>query len=230
MNREVFVTENFYHIFNRGVDKRTIFLEERDYERFLISLYLLNDTKSPDYDLAKINLRGLTSCKRQGEKFVDIVQWCLMPNHFHLFLRQNVDNGISRFMQKVGTSYTMFFNKKHERSGRLFQGTYKSKPVLKDEYFSHLASYIPLNAVDIRFSGWRENGLKDLREVKEFLLQYKWSSYRDYFGKSIVGGLVSTDLLVETIGSSNDYEKLVNLYLSHGVPELYKDELFNYEV
>jgi hypothetical protein len=117
----------------------------------------------------------------------------------------------------------MFFNKKHERSGGLFQGTFKSKPAIEDEYFSHLACYIPLNPVDLQFTGWKEKGINNLSEVKKFLLKYKWSSYADYFGKNLIPGLVATNLLIETIGSITDYEKLVDIYLSKGVPEVYRD-------
>jgi putative transposase len=235
MRKETFVNDNFYHIYNRGVDKRLIFLESRDYERFLMALYLFNDSNQHDYDLAKIKLRGLASCKR-GESLVDIIHWCLMPNHFHLVLRQREENGISTLMHKIGTSYTMFFNLKHERSGRLFQGTFKAKKVSEDEYFSHLASYVPLNALDLLFPKWKVNGIdkEEIEKAKNFLLQYKWSSFADYFGKSSVPNLVSKEVFFDTSGcSKGQYMSLIDTFLlqglTNGTGSAYADELLHYE-
>ena len=120
-------TDEYYHVFNRGVDKRTVFEDNDEYRYFVHLLYVLNTNQQSHNTLRNFTAhieRGSTSINR-GERVVDLVAFCLMPNHFHLLLRQRVENGISKYMQKVGTGYTMYFNERHERSGALFQGRYK---------------------------------------------------------------------------------------------------------
>ena len=105
-----------------------------------------------------------------------------MPNHFHLFLKEIRDGGISLFMQKVMTGYTMYFNKKSERTGSLFGSTFKSEQIDRDVYGKYILSYIHLNPVKIIDSTWKEHGLKDFNKAKIFLENYRWSSYLDYRG------------------------------------------------
>lgn len=233
MRREIFINDNFYHVYNRGVEKRKIFLNDRDYTRFIIALYLFNDTNIYDYDLTTLDLRGLASYSDKRIRLVDIVHWCLMPNHFHLLLNQRVDNGISVFMQKVGTSFTMYFNQKYERRGGLFEGPFKAKHIEKDEYFSHLSAYIPLNAADIYWPKWKNTGITSdhLKEVKNRLLNYRWSSFKDYFSEDqILPNFTAKEKFFGIFGGSNkDYEKLIDHYLLQGLPPEYKFELLHYE-
>lgn len=223
MRKEIFLPEEFYHVYNRGVDKRIIFLEERDYERFLIGLYLFNDARVHDYDFSSINLRSLASCKLEDrDLWVDILHWCLMPNHFHLFLKQRKENGIRSFMHKLGTGYTKYFNKKHERSGRLYEGSFKARHIDKDDYFSHLGVYIATNHLDLYKTSWKENGIvkKEITASKNFLLEYKWSSFREYFGQPVFHGLSYCTGFYEVFGGSKeDFDKLICEYLSRGVKE-----------
>lgn len=238
MRRELFENENFYHIYSRGVDRRTIFLEERDNVRFIAALYLFNDAKVRDYDLTSIDLRsssdlrGLASYGAARKPLVDIIHWSHMPNHFHLLLRQKLDGGISAFMQKIGTSYVMYFNRKHERSGRLFEGPFKAKLVEKDEYFSHLSTYIPLNPVELFWNDWKGRGvpLKDLQKIKERIRRYRWTSLAAYFDRDIVPNLVSKSAFFEVFGGSlKDYEHMIDQYLHRGLSGEFKERLLAYE-
>lgn len=216
MQREPLLVENFYHIYNRGVDKRTIFEEPADYLRFLFALYLFNDSESLELSLSKINPHELLlqrEASNEQQRLVDIAHWSCMPNHFHLLLRQREDGGISRFMQKVGTGYTMYFNVKNERVGSLFQGTFKSKLVKKDEYFACLASYIPLNPLEFYFPSWKAQGIPpaELKKVKQALKDYRWTSFRDYFGKPIIPDLVCKKSFLTVFGgTTRDYEEYLN--------------------
>ena len=120
----------YYHIYNRGVDKRIIFNNRKDYQRFIKLLYYANDARSLD----NLNIdftRGLPYGNLEDERDVlaDIGAYCLMPNHFHLLIKEKEEFGISRFIHKIATSYSMYFNKLNERSGRLFQGPYKAKHI-----------------------------------------------------------------------------------------------------
>ena len=126
----------------------------------------------------------------RGEPLVSIGAWCLMTNHFHILVRQEVDGGITKFMKKLGTGYSMFFNIKYQRQGALFGGLFKSKLIgVDDNYMRQLLAYIHLNPLDIEFSGWDKEEKKNKyskSKMKEFLEDYRYSSYLDYLGKDRV--------------------------------------------
>ena len=178
-----FVPGEFYHIYNRGTDKRTIFLNVTDYQRFQVLLYLVNSTQN-------INIRDLLKTKKnlyeitlEGEPLVAIGAYCLMPNHFHLLLTPLVDEGISLFMQKLATSYSMYFNNKYERTGSLFQGKFRSELATDDRYLKYLFSYIHLNPVKLIQPDWKERGIMDCNKTQRYLEQYDYSSYLEITGK-----------------------------------------------
>lgn len=174
MNRKFsFATNEFYHIYNRGVDKRLIFSNPRDYERFLFLLGVCNDTQP--FLNSTFHYRGLTSIvkyfkDKERNPIVDVLCFCLMPNHFHLILRQREENGISKFIQKVSTGYSMYFNNRNERTGALFQGAFKAIHIDKDEYLKHLTLYLHLNPLEINKNNF--NAVKN----------YPWSSLGCYLG------------------------------------------------
>src|SRR3990167_6058915 len=118
-----FSVGEFYHLYGRGVEKRTIFLDQSDYSRFIRLLYIANSEKPFEYKL----VRGLPLEKvNRGGSLVSIGAYCLMPNHFHLLVREKTEGGISKFMSKLMTAYSMYFNKKNSRTGRLFQNTFQA--------------------------------------------------------------------------------------------------------
>src|SRR5674476_643636 len=141
----------YYHIYNRGTDKRSIFLESNDYNRFVLILHLCNN-KNP-VDISNLIREGLSFTELMNieveERLVDIGTYCLMPNHFHLLLREQQENGISLFMKKLLTAYSMYFNKKHNRTGGLFEGPFLARHADTDEYLKYLFSYIHLNPIKI---------------------------------------------------------------------------------
>jgi len=181
MNRKIKFSEGeYYHVYNRGVEKRTIFLDTDDYRRFLLLLCLFNDGKSLTVrDFRRNdNCRGSTSANQ--ETLVDIGAYCLMPNHFHILIKEKKEGGLRDFVHKLTTGYTMYFNKKYERVGPLFQGTFKAEHANSDEYLKYLFSYIHLNPLKIFDKDWKEDGLKDIDMAKSFLNEYEYSSYLDY--------------------------------------------------
>jgi putative transposase len=183
MTRKIsFAPGEYYHVYNRGVDKRNIFPVRNDYERFVALLYLCNNSGElnvpKDFSISK---PGAFSSKRK-ETLVDINAYCLMPNHFHILLREKEDGGVSAFMQKLSTAYTMYFNKRNNRTGALFQGTFKAEHVDNDRYMQYLIAYIHLNPVRIVESGWKETGIKEKKKTQEFLDKYTYSSYLDFNG------------------------------------------------
>lgn len=136
----------FYHIYNRGVEKREIFKGRRDYLRFLEALDYYRKSPLP-MKLSDFR-RGIVGIKKIDKQIelVKIYCYCLMPNHFHLLVQQLTDKGLSVFLSKLSDSYTRYFNTKHERIGPLFQGTFKAKLVDNEEYLLHLSKYIHKNS------------------------------------------------------------------------------------
>ena len=192
LRKDSFVTGEYYHVWNRGIDKRTIFKLERDYERFIMLLYICNSTDEPSFRLDNLINHSHKSFEEimvldRGKPLVSIGAWCLMNNHFHVLVRQEVDGGITKFMRKLGTSYSMFFNIKYQRHGALFGGLFKSKLIgVDDNYLNNMFAYIHLNPLDIKFSGWENEIGKSSKEtdveMKKFLELYRYSSYQDYIG------------------------------------------------
>jgi len=141
MRKVKFINGEYYHIYNRGVDKRDIFSDTRDLPRFFQSMEEFNNLE-PVGGIYANSLRDRVS---NLPKLVNFICYCINPNHYHFLLEQVNDNGIEKFMHRLGVGYTMFFNKKYERSGSLFQGEYKAIHVGTNEYLLHLSSYINLN-------------------------------------------------------------------------------------
>jgi len=182
MNRKVAFTQGeYYHVYNRGVDKRVIFPSVMDYKRFILLLKILNTTENVVVrDLFKTKTYEEIMSQKTDDPIVAIGVYCLMPNHFHILITPLVKNGVEKYMQKLQTAYTMYFNNKNERSGSLFQGTFKSQHLDTDEYLRYLYSYIHLNSAKLKDKNWKECGPKDFNSLKEFILNYKYSSIGEY--------------------------------------------------
>lgn len=137
----VLANGDIYHIYNRGVEKRSIYLSDSDFKHFLETL--------EHYRTPNINKHSKKTVLKVGGNpnfpLVEILSYCLMPNHFHLLLEQKSDNGISIFMSRVANSFTKYFNIKNERIGPLFQGTFKAVKISTDEQLVHISRYIHLN-------------------------------------------------------------------------------------
>lgn len=169
-----YVEGGCYHIYNRGVEKRIIFLDDQDYQVFLHFLKVL--LSPPDNSLAHplTEITGFTPVRLRPindtlYKEVDLLAYCLMPNHFHLLIKQKTREGITKFMSRLAISYVMYFNKKYKRQGRLFQGIYKAAYIAEDPYLLHVSRYLHLNPSEL-------TGMIPVRE-------YPYSSYAYYLDK-----------------------------------------------
>ena len=149
----------YYHIYNRGVEKREIFLDDQDYHVFLsyLKIYL-----SPVDDLEKVSPSKKLK-NYYGE--VELLCYCLMSNHYHMIIKQHSSTAIIGFIRCVSTKYAMYFNKKYKRSGHLFQGVYRAVTIDSEPQLVHLSRYIHLNPDPAG------------------LLQYPYSSLHNYLGK-----------------------------------------------
>lgn len=214
----VFSIEEFYHIYNRGNSKMEIFLDERDRKRFMLLLFVCN---SVDPVVVRDLYIGLTlgeTIKRinRKETLVDIGVYCLMPNHFHILIHEKNENGISLFMQKLATGYSMYFNKKYERTGSLFESRFKAEHADKDVYLKYLFAYIHLNPVKLIEPNWREVGVADMARVKKYLKEYKYSSYVDYLGEDREEKLIlNKEAFPEYFEEFKDFEDFIDEWINY---------------
>ena len=182
----IFSINEYYHLYNRGTDKRPIFLDTHDYHRFIALLYFCNAEGPLDFQEIFRSHEGRSFAElftlKRNTALVAIGSWTLMPNHFHLLVKEITPGGITTLMRKVNTGYSMYFNKKYERTGNLFQGKFKSENVNNDNYLKYLFSYIHLNPIKLikGESNWKEDGIKDLNNAKDFLSKYEYSSLQSY--------------------------------------------------
>lgn len=207
------VEGELYHVFNRGTEKRNIFLEKRDYERFIVNLIFFNSNREPAKNILRYNIE-LASQKIPNDPLVKIHAFSLLPNHFHLMTEQLMENGIARFIHRVEMGYSHYFNKMHSRNGNLFQGAYKIVHVNNDAYRLYLPLYIHLNPLELLDSErhWKEQGIKDKINAMGFLRNYQWSSLGEYL-KIQSFPFVSRDILDELYKSPKEWEMSLKEWL-----------------
>lgn len=182
-----FIDGEFYHIYNRGVDKRQIFLERADFDRFLQSIIIFNSTE-PVGSILEYYFYRKIGRPMSKSRLVDVICYCLNPNHFHLLLRQRENGGLGEFIRRVGGGYTKYFNHKYKRSGVLFQGGSKSIHVDSNEYLLHASAYINLNNKVHRLQG------------RLFL-----SSWEEYLNPSR-HSLCAKDIILKQFKNSHEYK------------------------
>ena len=194
-----FVTNEMYHIYNRGIDKRTIFENNSDYNRFLESILELN-TENPLGGLFHkhvLERKGVINSIVENKQ-IDLIAYCLNQNHFHLIVKQISDNGISKFMHRLGTGYTQYFNNKNNRTGSLFQGKFKSKHIDTNEYLLYLSAYVNLNDKIHKVSNNKEDTI--------------FSSLEEYTKN--INGLCNKNIILNQFKNKEEYVKFLDDSLS----------------
>ncbi len=204
LRKTPFAVGEYYHLYSRGVDKRVIFLDTSDEKRFIRLLYLCNGSKPIDYrSVKKLPLIDV----ERGEELAGIGAYCLMPNHFHLLVRETKENGITTFMRKLMTAYSVYFNKKYQRTGRLFSSEFKSSHLENDTYLKYIYSYIHMNPLKLSNPKWPSIRLSP-GEVKKLLNEYENSSYLDYVGNGREESLILDKLVFpEYFAQTKDFER-----------------------
>lgn len=214
--RNNLVTDGIYHIVNRGVEDRVIFQNKRDYERFLLTILECNSLNS--ISIGK-NRHRRNQNKRNNiqsskdDKLIEILAFSLMPNHFHFAVKQLVDSGVAKFMQRICGSYAKYFNIKKNRKGPLFISRYKSIHVKTDLQMRHLITYIHANPLDLVMPAWRLGKIKDFKKAKEFLENYQWSSYPLYArngGLDLVGQIINKETTGLFYPNREDYFEAIS--------------------
>jgi len=187
-----FANEEYYHVYNRGADKRDIFLDEYDLKRFIQAMQEFNTTEPTGGIYLNSFPKNNLQLRPLGSKLVEIIAYCLNPNHFHILLKQSSDNGISLFMSKLG-GYSKYFNLKNKRTGTLFQGTFKAKHISDNEYLLNLSAYINLN-----------DTIHQLGPLGSKLVERSsWAEYINPGKKE----LCTKDIILKQFQNPNDYRK-----------------------
>jgi len=212
---------DIYHVLSRGVDKRKIFINDKDYLRFIHNLFEFNNMENTTTvshrnfkkwdDIAS---RPISRKERKPRKLlVDVHAFCLMPNHYHLLLSSKAKDGIPRFMKKLNIGYAKYFNIKNDRRGALFEARYKSILVENEDHFMYLPHYIHLNPLDMYMPEWRDRKLRNYGDAIKFLENYRWSSLLDYIGQKNFPSVTSRDFLMDVFGSTNEYKLGIKEFL-----------------
>ncbi len=183
-----FTNDEYYHVYNRGVDKRTIVEESYDSGRLLQSLDELN-TVEPIGSIFENSFREKNVASK---KLVEIISYCINPNHYHLLLLQKEDRGIEKFMHRLGTSYTKYFNNKYKRGGSLFQGRFKAIHIYNNDYLLHLSAYINLN-----------NRVHQLGSSASKLVRSSWNEYIEPSTR----GITKPSIVIDQFKNKTEYEK-----------------------
>ncbi|MDD2657770.1 MAG: transposase [Candidatus Pacebacteria bacterium] len=168
---------DFYHLINRGVDKREVFSEDGDYLRFIHDMYVFNDAQNAPNSTIKARV-----ATRKRDLLVRIHAFSLMPNHYHILASPAQGGGLSLFMRKLNMGYAKYFNEKYDRTGVLWQGTFKKILIQRDAHFKYIPYYIHLNPLDLTHPQWRSGNLYNPESALDSLRKYRWSSYLDYNG------------------------------------------------
>lgn len=195
-----FNNDGIYHVFNRGIERRPVFTSEKEYQRAVDLLQYYRYLKPPvrfSYSKNKLYSERINDQKllALSEKAVDIIAYCLMPNHFHFLLRQKSSDGISKFLSNFTNAYVKYFNIKHGRTGPLFEGPFKAVYIESDEQLIHVSRYIHLNPVASSVI------------AEQSVDQYNWSSYMVYINQDV--SYIDTKTVLSFFKNRDEYKKFI---------------------
>ncbi len=229
MLREKIIPGSIVHVYNRGNRKQEIVRDGKDKWHFLEILYYFNSDFTsggrPFRNIKKIEWeRTILSMQRQNpfvwpvdwperNPLVKIMAFCLMPNHFHLFLKEIKEDGINVFMKRIGTGMGTYFNTKYHEVGRLFQGPYRSKIINEEIYFKYLSVYIQVKNVFELYPWGYEKAIQEFDKAYEWAIGYPYCSLADYAGNRN-SPIINKDVLGELFNSPKEYKEFAKQCLS----------------
>jgi len=214
MRKEKIITGEYYHVYSRGADRRLTFYDDHDRERFIRSMIAFNDLNNKEKKLSRLKCRPVTSTR----PLVKILSYALMPNHHHFLVRQLVDDGIGLYMQRIGAGYACYFNKRHKRTGCLWESEYKAVRIETDAQLLHISRYIHLNPLKLFFPNWKTDGVPCWEEAHHALKLYMWSSYPHFLG-IVDDPLVNDGLFATLFSNATDYENFMHEWVM-SAPEM----------
>ncbi len=221
IKRPQLINRETYHIVIRAIEGFKLFRNEKDYFRMIHDLFEFNDENPTSSNYRHIsvnpnmprNVLGILG-RRKRKLLVEILAFCLMPNHVHLLVRQSREGGISKFMRKIGAGYGIYYNNKYKRSGHIFQGRYRIVHIKNQEQLKTVFVYIHTNPVSIIVPSWKEKGIDNIEEAIKFLEEkYKWFSYPDYLQKKNFPSLTSREFLTKVMDESEGCRRFVEGWL-----------------
>jgi len=221
--REQFVNGEIYHIVVRGIDENLIFKETDDYYRGIFSIYEFNNSKPGEISkrrreiqAAKKKLGGeRVSFFDKRDKLVEVLAFCLMPNHIHLLMKQLKDGGITKFMRKFGAGYGGYFNRKYNRKGYVFQNRFSAVHIRNDNQLKTVFVYIHTNPTALLEPKWKEAGIKNSEKVIKFLESYKWSSYLDYIGGKNFPSVTNREFILKIMNNERECKEFVDSWIKY---------------
>lgn len=196
------INDQIYHVFNRGINHQPTFLDKLEYKRVQVALDFYSfgnlPTKLSRFLTLSNDDRGkiMDNLRKEGDKLVEILAFCLLPNHFHFLLKQIKDHGISKYLANLQNSYTRYFNTKRERDGSLFLDQFKAVLISTDEQLVHISRYIHLNP-------YTSYVVKDV----ENLLEYHWSSLPEYLKNK--SEICQLEIIMNFFKTSKDYQNFI---------------------
>ena len=225
-----FVNGEIYHIVVRAIDDNVIFKDIDDQYRGVFSIYEFNTTKPVTIQFRRklrvalkkklVSLvRGRVSNQASQDlrdKMVEVLAFCIMPNHLHLLVRQLVEGGITKFMKKLNGGYGGYFNRKYERKGYVFQNRFVAVHIKDEDQLKVVFVYIHTNPISLIEPKWKEIGIKNPNKVIEFLEnEYRWSSYFDYLGKKNFPSVTERDFILKIMGGEKGCKEFVENWIRY---------------
>jgi putative transposase len=221
-SRQGIAPGEYYHVYNRGSNRAAIFTDKAERQRFLFNLLYLQSPVS----FRNVNRTAGKYDPVDGfpvdpeiteeilkNRYVELTAFCLMPNHFHLLVKELEEGGLATYMHRVAVGYAKYFGEKHEQNGHVFQGSYKSVPVKDNRQLLHLSAYIHKNPHEL--SDWKG---------REF--EYPWSSLQDFTTANRWGGLIVPDIIVEQFEQTKNSNYAD--FVKSSTAKTLKDELGDY--
>lgn len=234
--KEHFVNGEIYHIVVKGVDDNVIFKDQDDYYRGIFSIYEFNNAKpvtireqrkarlkfkeelkKVDKEFQKIVAqpnRGPSSVDSR-DKLVEVLAFCIMSNHLHLLLRQIKEGGITKFMLKLGTGYSGYFNRKYSRQGHVTQKRFTAVHIQNEEQLKTVFVYIHTNPISSLEPKWKEKGISNPKKVNKFLEDYKWSSYPDYIDKKNFPSVTNREFILEIMSGQQGCRESIESWVKY---------------
>ena len=226
-----FINNEIYHITLRRVGNELLFGDIDDYYRGIFYIYECNTTKPITIrerrkvrerfkQVVKSSTNQIneeTIWKDERDLLVEVLAFCLMPNHIHLLLRQLKDKGISKYIQKIASGYPLYFKRKYQivLRGHFFQDRFHAVHIKNDDYLRVVFTYIHTNPTLLVEPEWKRKGVKEPEKVIEFLEDYKWSSYQDYIGKKNFPSVTQRDFILEVMGGIEGCQEWINNWIKY---------------
>ena len=216
IRKEKFAPGEYYHVYNRTILDILVFKNSSNCKRLLQAFLLANSTQaSRAFQFLRDNkdapIEEALKIARSGEKLVDVICYTIMPNHYHLLLKEKLEGGITSFIHRCNISVAKYINTKMERKGPLFEGLFKSKHVTTNDYLLHLSLYIHLNPLDfLEEKQWREHKIKNWKQIKDKLTNYPYSSLKSFLNNNYEDKIISEkEIVIGQFNSTEEYENFL---------------------